>query len=139
MLQKEVVERMVAVPGDAECGRLSIMLQYRFHLDWLLDVPPESFDPPPKVRSAVIRMIPKRGEELAARDEQLLAKVVTAAFAQRRKMLRNTLRELVSAEQFAMLGIDPMLRAEDLGVADYVRLANLLAGSKNLLSDSVAG
>ncbi len=128
MLQKEVVERMVAVPGDAECGRLSIMLQYRFHLDWLLDVPPESFDPPPKVQSAVIRMIPKRGEELTAKDEALLAKVVTAAFSPRRTMLRNTWRELVRAEQFAAAGIDPMLRAEDLGVADYVRLANLLTG-----------
>ncbi|MBS1196740.1 MAG: rsmA [Proteobacteria bacterium] len=126
MLQKEVVERMVAVPGDSECGRLSVMLQYRFHVDWLLDVPPESFEPPPKVQSAVIRMIPKRGEELMAQDEVLLAKVVTAAFSQRRKMLRNTLRELVSAEQFAALNIDPTLRAEDLGVADYVRLANLL-------------
>lgn len=126
MLQKEVVERMVAVPGDAECGRLSIMLQYRFHLDWLLDVPPESFDPPPKVQSAVVRMIPKRAEELMAKDEALLAKVVTTAFSQRRKMLRNTLRDLVSAEQFAAAGIDPMLRAEDLGVADYVRLANSL-------------
>lgn len=127
MLQKEVVERMVAVPGDAECGRLSIMLQYRFHLDWLLDVPPESFDPPPKVQSAVVRLIPKRAEELTVRDEALLGKVVTAAFAQRRKMLRNTLREWVSAEQFAAAAIDPTRRAEDLGVADYVRLANLLA------------
>lgn len=127
MLQKEVVERMVAVPGDAECGRLSIMLQYRFHLDWLLDVPPESFDPPPKVQSAVVRMIPKRAGELTAQDEALMAKVVTMAFSQRRKMLRNTLRDLVSAELFAAAGIDPMLRAEDLGVADYVRLANLLA------------
>lgn len=134
MLQKEVVERMVAVPGDAECGRLSIMLQYRFHLDWLLDVPPESFDPPPKVQSAVVRMIPKRPDELTAKDEILLAKVVTMAFAQRRKMLRNTLRDLVSAELFTAAAIDPMLRAEDLGVADYVRLANLLADKVKVAS-----
>ncbi len=127
MLQKEVVERMVAVPGDSECGRLSIMLQYRFHLDWLLDVPPESFDPPPKVQSALVRLIPKPAEELTARDEALLAKVVTAAFAQRRKMLRNNLKGLVGDADLAALGIAPTLRAEDVGVADYVRLANRLA------------
>lgn len=127
MLQKEVVERMVAVPGDAECGRLSIMLQYRFHLDWLLDVPPESFDPAPKVQSALVRMIPKRGDELNVRDELLFAKLVTAAFSQRRKMLRNTLHDVVTAAQFTALDIDPTLRAENLGVADYVRIANRLA------------
>lgn len=129
MLQKEVVERMVAVPGDSECGRLSIMLQYRFHLDWLLDVPPESFDPPPKVQSAVVRLIPKAAAERLAHDESLLAKVVTTAFSQRRKMLRNTLKALVSDADFAATAIDPTRRAEDLGVADYVRLANHLAAA----------
>ncbi len=127
MLQKEVVERMVAAPGDSECGRLSIMLQYRFHLDWLLDVPPESFDPPPKVQSAVVRLIPKAAVELAARDEALFARVVTSAFSQRRKMLRNTLKGMVADADFSAAGIDPTRRAEDLGVADYVRLANHLA------------
>lgn len=129
MLQKEVVERMVAVPGDSECGRLSIMLQYRFHIDWLLDVPPESFDPPPRVQSAVVRLIPKTAAELNARDEALLARLVTAAFAQRRKMLRNTLKDMVGESGFAAAGIAPTARAEDLGVSDYVRLANLLDGS----------
>ncbi len=128
MLQKEVVERMVAVPGDSECGRLSIMLQYRFHLDWLLDVPPESFDPPPKVQSAVVRLIPKPALELLAKDEALLARMVTSAFAQRRKMLRNTLKGLVSDADFEAVGIAPTHRAEDLGVADFVRLTNRLAG-----------
>jgi 16S rRNA (adenine1518-N6/adenine1519-N6)-dimethyltransferase len=104
------------------------MLQYRFHLDWLLDVPPESFDPPPKVQSALVRLIPKAPEELTARDEALLAKVVTAAFSQRRKMLRNTLKGVVGEADLAALGIEPTLRAEDVGVADYVRLANRLAG-----------
>jgi len=127
MLQKEVVERMVAEPGDSECGRLSIMLQYRFHLDWLLDVPPESFDPPPKVQSAVVRLIPKAPAELNARDEALFARLVTSAFSQRRKMLRNTLKGMVADTDFAAAGIDPTRRAEDLGVADYVRLANHLA------------
>jgi len=126
MLQKEVVERMVAVPGDSECGRLSIMLQYRFHIDWLLDVPPESFDPPPRVQSAVVRLIPKTAAELNARDEALLARLVTAAFAQRRKMLRNTLKGILGDAGFAELGIVPTRRAEDIAVADYVRIANHL-------------
>lgn len=126
MLQKEVVERMVAVPGDSECGRLSVMLQYRFHLEWLLDVPPESFDPPPKVQSAVVRLIPKAREEMLADDEAVLARVVTAAFSQRRKMLRNTLKGILDDAGFAALGVDPTRRAEDLAVDDYVRIANFL-------------
>ena len=131
MLQKEVVERMVAAPGDSENGRLSIMLQYRFEMEWLLDVPPESFDPPPKVDSAVVRLSPRlaadRPPELTVADEELFAKVVLAAFGQRRKMLRNTLKELASEEQLVQAGIAPTARAEDLGVLDYVRLTNLLA------------
>jgi 16S rRNA (adenine1518-N6/adenine1519-N6)-dimethyltransferase len=126
MLQKEVVERMVAVPGDSEFSRLSVMLQYRFHLEWLLDVPPESFDPAPKVQSAVVRLIPKAVEELTARDHAVLARVVTAAFSQRRKMLRNTLKGILDDAGFAALGITPTLRAEDLAVEDYVRIANSL-------------
>lgn len=126
MLQKEVVERMVAVPGESEFSRLSVMLQYRFHLEWLLDVPPESFDPAPKVQSAVVRLIPRAVEELAARDEATLARVVTAAFSQRRKMLRNTLKGILGDGGFAALGIDPTRRAEDLAVDDYVRIANSL-------------
>ncbi|NJD25886.1 MAG: 16S rRNA (adenine(1518)-N(6)/adenine(1519)-N(6))-dimethyltransferase RsmA [Betaproteobacteria bacterium] len=124
MLQKEVVERIVALPGDADFGRLSVMLQYRFHVEWLLDVPPESFDPPPKVDSAVVRLIPKAATELDARDPARLEKVVQQAFSQRRKMLRNTLRGVLDAEGFAALGIDPGARAEDLAVADFVRIAN---------------
>jgi 16S rRNA (adenine1518-N6/adenine1519-N6)-dimethyltransferase len=131
MLQKEVVERMVAAPGDSENGRLSIMLQYRFEMEWLLDVPPQSFDPPPKVDSAVVRLSPRlaaeRPPELTVADEELFAKVVMAAFGQRRKMLRNTLKELASEELLVQAGIAPTARAEDLGVLDYVRLTNLLA------------
>lgn len=126
MLQKEVVERMVAEPGEADFGRLSVMLQYRFWLEWLVDVPPESFDPPPKVDSAVVRLIPKPASELNARSEEKLAQVVTAAFSQRRKMLRNTLKGVLDDEGFAALGIVPTLRAEDVPVADYVRIANYL-------------
>lgn len=126
MLQKEVVERMVAVPGTADYGRLSVMLQYRFVIDWLIDVPPESFDPAPKVDSAVVRLIPRPPAELEARDEARFSALVAAAFAQRRKMLRNTLRDFFTETQLAGLGVAPTARAEALSVADYVRLANTL-------------
>ena len=127
MLQKEVVERMVAEPGDADFGRLSVMLQYRFWMEWLIDVPPESFDPPPKVESAVVRLIPKPASELKARNPDKLASVVLAAFAQRRKMLRNTLKGILDDAGFVALGINPTLRPEDVPVEDYVRIANYLS------------
>jgi len=126
MLQKEVVERMVAVPGESDFSRLSVMLQYRFHLEWLIDVPPESFDPPPKVQSAVVRLIPKDVSELNAKSQEKLSQVVQTAFSQRRKMLRNTLKGTLSDAGFAELGIDPTRRPEDIAVADYVRIANYL-------------
>lgn len=127
MLQKEVVERMVAEPGDADFGRLSVMLQYRFYMEWLIDVPPECFDPAPKVDSAVVRLIPKPPAELNAKNLDKLSQVVLAAFSQRRKMLRNTLKGLLDDAGFAALGITPTLRAEDVSVEDYVRIANSLS------------
>ncbi|MBK7900325.1 MAG: 16S rRNA (adenine(1518)-N(6)/adenine(1519)-N(6))-dimethyltransferase RsmA [Azonexus sp.] len=127
MLQKEVVERMVALPGESEFGRLSVMLQFRFHLEWLIDVPPESFDPAPKVDSAVVRLIPRPAEDCRVRDAALLERVVATAFSQRRKMLRNTLKSLLDESALRALGVDPTARAEDLAVADYVRLADWLA------------
>ena len=130
MLQKEVVERMVAEPGDSERGRLSVMLQYRFWLEWLLDVPPSAFDPPPKVDSAVVRMIPRDRPDPSADDESTFARVVTAAFAQRRKMLRNNLRGILDDRDYVTLDIAPTLRAEDVSVADYVRIANLVSAKK---------
>jgi 16S rRNA (adenine1518-N6/adenine1519-N6)-dimethyltransferase len=126
MLQKEVVERMVAEPGTNDFGRLSVMLQYRFVMDWLVDVPPESFDPAPKVDSAVVRLIPRSLAELSAKDEAKFAAIVSAAFGQRRKMLRNNLKGLLDDAGFAELGISPTSRAEDLSVGDYIRLANYL-------------
>jgi 16S rRNA (adenine1518-N6/adenine1519-N6)-dimethyltransferase len=126
MLQKEVVERMVALPGESDFSRISVMLQYRFHLEWLIDVPPESFEPPPKVQSAVVRLIPRDASELHAKSQEKLSQVVQTAFSQRRKMLRNTLKGTLSDAGFAELGIDPTRRAEDLAVADYVRIANFL-------------
>ena len=124
MLQKEVVERMVAETGSADYGRLSVMLQYRFVMDWLLDVPPESFDPAPRVDSAVVRLIPRRPEDLTARDERHFAALVVQAFSQRRKMLRNTLKGVIDDAVFTETGIAPTVRAEDLSVADYIRLSN---------------
>lgn len=126
MLQKEVVERMVALPGESEFSRISVMLQYRFHMEWLIDVPPDSFDPPPKVQSAVVRLIPKTVAEIPACDFATFEKVVMTAFSQRRKMLRNTLKGLVDEVAFAELGIAGTDRAEDVPVEDYVRLANYL-------------
>jgi len=127
MLQKEVVERMVAAPGTSDFGRLSVMLQYRFVIDSLLAVPPESFAPAPKVDSAVVRLMPRPPAELAARDESRFAALVSAAFAQRRKMLRNNLKGILGDAGFAELGIAPTARAEELSVADYIRLANALS------------
>ena len=126
MLQKEVVERMVADPGTSDFGRLSVMLQYRFVMDWLLDVPPESFDPAPKVDSAFVRLIPRPPEELSARDDARFSVLVSAAFAQRRKMLRNNLKGVLGDTGFEQLGIAPTARAEELSVEDYIRIANAL-------------
>lgn len=127
MLQNEVVERMVAEPSTPEYGRLSVMLQYRFHMEKLLDVPPQSFRPAPKVDSAVVRMIPLPAAEIAVRNEKLFAAIVSAAFGQRRKTLRNTLREYLDEEDFEKLDINAQLRAENLGVAGFAKVENYLA------------
>ena len=126
MLQNEVVERMVAEPSTPEYGRLSVMLQYRFHLEKLLDVPPQSFRPAPKVDSAIVRMIPLPASEIMVSNEKLFAAVVGAAFGQRRKTLRNTLRSYLNEADFAELGINAQLRAENLGVAEFAKVANYL-------------
>lgn len=127
MLQKEVVERLVAEPGSSDFGRLSVMLQYRFVMDWLFGVPPECFAPAPKVDSAVVRLIPRPKSELTVRDEARFAALVSASFAQRRKMLRNNLKGILGDQDFERLGIAPTARAEELSVDDYVRIANALS------------
>jgi 16S rRNA (adenine1518-N6/adenine1519-N6)-dimethyltransferase len=129
MLQKEVVDRMVAVPGSSDYGRLSVLLQWHFHMESLFGVPPEAFDPPPKVQSAVIRMIPRDPGERPQVDEAALRRVLGTAFAQRRKMLRSTLKPLFSAEALQALDVAPTARAEELSLADFVRLARALPGS----------
>ncbi len=126
MLQKEVVERMVAKHGINDYGRLSVMLQYYFDMEWLIDVPPESFDPAPKVDSAVVRMIPDYGRVGIATNFEHFANLVRNSFAQRRKTLRNNLKGLANDDDFAAVGIDPTARAEHIAPETYVKLSNYL-------------
>ena len=127
MLQKEVVERMAAAPATPEYGRLSVMLQVRFRIDRLLTVPPGAFRPAPKVESAVVRLTPLHDARPHLADETLFARIVAAAFGQRRKTLRNALKTLAGEADLERAGIAPGLRGETLSVADFVRLANTLA------------
>ncbi len=127
MLQREVVDRMSAQPATSAYGRLSVMLQYRWSIESLFDVPPSAFRPAPKVWSSIVRMIPYSVVPYVARDEKVFAEVVMRAFGQRRKTLRNTLREMLAPSAFEELGIDPVARGETLAVADFVRIANHIA------------
>ncbi|MBI1174208.1 MAG: 16S rRNA (adenine(1518)-N(6)/adenine(1519)-N(6))-dimethyltransferase RsmA [Sideroxydans sp.] len=139
MLQNEVVERMVAAPSTPQYGRLSVMLQYRFCMEKLLDVPPQSFRPAPKVDSAIVRMIPLPAGEVSVTDEKLFSEIVGAAFGQRRKTLRNTLKPYLDEHDLEQLGIDARLRAENLGIPEFSRVANWLAGKANTPSPPCAG
>lgn len=124
MLQKEVVDRMAAAPGNKDYGRLTVMLQWRYQIESVLDVPPEAFDPPPRVDSAVVRMLPlplPPGINAA-----LLGELVTVAFSQRRKILRNTLGRWLDERGFAG-EFDTQRRAEEVPVADYLALVRALA------------
>ena len=123
MLQKEVVERMVAAPGGKTYGRLSVMLQWRYRMDLLFVVPPTAFDPPPRVDSAIVRMVPLAAP--LACDAARLEAVVQKAFSQRRKVLRNCVAGMFSEADLESVGIDPQARAETVGVEGYVALANL--------------
>ncbi|MDB5860897.1 MAG: ksgA [Ramlibacter sp.] len=120
MLQKEVVDRMVAVPATADYGRLSVMLQWRYAMEDVLFVPPQAFDPPPRVDSAVVRMVPLA--QPAAVDEKLLSEMVQVAFSQRRKILRNTLGKWLEEKGFAGT-FDVQRRAEEVPVAEYLAVA----------------
>lgn len=131
MLQKEVVERMAAIPSDKDYGRLSIMCQYHCQVEFLFEVGPQCFRPAPKVDSAIVRLMPRQQPQVIAKDPQLLDTVVKTAFQQRRKTLRNALKHVVDdPAHFAACGIDPGSRAETLSVADYVHLANQLHSHK---------
>ena len=126
MLQKEVIDRMVASPSTGDYGRLSVMLQWRYAMENVLFVPPQSFDPPPRVDSAIVRMVPRA--EPAVLDVNLLSELVRVAFSQRRKLLRHTLGHWL--EQHAFAGeFDVKRRAEEVPVAEYLTLAQQVAAS----------
>jgi 16S rRNA (adenine1518-N6/adenine1519-N6)-dimethyltransferase len=124
MLQKEVVERMAASPGNKDYGRLTVMLQWRYHIESVLDVPPECFDPPPRVDSAIVRMQPHA--DVPSLDAALLGELVAAAFSQRRKLLRHSLGVWLAARGFEG-EFDLKRRAEEVPVAEYIALAQALS------------
>lgn len=126
MLQKEVVDRMAAGPGSKTYGRLSVMLQSRCSVTSLFDIGPGAFTPPPKVHSSIVRLIPHAQPPVAIARPEDFAKLVTQAFGQRRKTLRNNLKGLLEADMIAACGIDPGDRAENLNLAQFADLANAL-------------
>ncbi len=126
MLQKEVVERMVAEPGSKTYGRLSVMLQWRYYMELLFVVPPTAFDPPPQVDSAIVRMIPLA--QTLPCDASTLEQVVTKAFSQRRKVIRNCVAGMFTENDLIDAGIGPQARPETVPVEQFVALANRLSG-----------
>ncbi|MGO3743212.1 16S rRNA (adenine(1518)-N(6)/adenine(1519)-N(6))-dimethyltransferase RsmA [Kerstersia sp.] len=126
MLQREVIDRMVAKPGSADYGRLSVMLQSRYRMINLFDVPPEAFDPPPRVMSAIVRMRPLPADRPQPQSEAAFSTVVARAFSQRRKMLRRVLADWAEDIPWEALGIEPTDRAESVTVAQYIGLSDAL-------------
>jgi 16S rRNA (adenine1518-N6/adenine1519-N6)-dimethyltransferase len=126
MLQKEVVERMAASPGNKDFGRLTVMLQWRYAIESVLDVPPTAFDPPPRVESAIVRMVPIRGVEPV--DARLLGELVRVAFSQRRKLLRHSLGRWLESRDFGG-AFDLQRRAEEVPVAQYLALARAVSAA----------
>ncbi len=127
MLQKEMVDRICAQPGNKDYGRLSVMIQYHCTTQKLFTIPPSAFSPPPKVQSALVRLTPHKKIPHPAQDHEQLAEVVRIAFNQRRKTLRNSLKTLLDNTQFNNLEIDSNKRPEQLSVSDFVRLANAIS------------
>lgn len=126
MLQKEVAMRMAAQPKQADYGRLSVMLQYACSVDVLFHVPPQAFDPPPKVQSSIVRLKPHRTLPFPVNDKLLLARLVQRAFGQRRKTLRNSLKAMVTDDIWNRVDIRSDTRPEALSVKDFVVLANAM-------------
>jgi 16S rRNA (adenine1518-N6/adenine1519-N6)-dimethyltransferase len=126
MLQKEVVDRICAEPGSKKYGRLSVMMQYYCETESLFDVPPESFDPVPQVMSAIVRLVPHQTPPVKINDLKQFGQLVTQAFSQRRKTLRNSLKKLITEEDFISLSIDPVQRAENISLQDFANLSNLV-------------
>ncbi len=127
MLQKEVVQRLAATPGGGDYGRLSIMVQYHCRVEHLFNVGPGAFNPPPKVDSAIVRLVPHETLPHPAKYHRVLERVVREAFNQRRKTLRNTLKALLTSEEITDAGVDGGLRPEQLDLAAFVRLADKLS------------
>ena len=131
MLQKEVVDRIRAQPGGKDYGRLSVMMQYHCMVEKLLDVAPGAFNPPPRVKSSVIRLVPYTEPPVSVKDPKGFADVVRLAFSQRRKTLRNTLKPLINSDSIETLGIDAGRRAETLTLAEFAAIANTIADSRS--------
>jgi len=129
MLQKEVVDRMAAGPGGKDYGRLSVMVQWRCRVERVLEVSAAAFSPPPRVESAVVRLTPHEHAPITVNDPDHFRQIVLAAFNQRRKVLRNSLKDVISADTMARLGIDPNRRAETLSLQEFAALANMGGGS----------
>ncbi len=126
MLQLEVVNRLAAAPSSSDYGRLSIMSQYYCDIEKLFEVPPTAFVPAPKVTSAIVRLVPKQNP-VRATDEKLFSEIVTAAFGQRRKTIRNSLKPFMDSEMLQEAGIDPGIRPEKVSLEQFVSVANLLS------------
>ncbi len=131
MLQKEVIDRMTALPGEKNYGRLSVMLSYHHDVYHLFDVPPESFSPPPKVMSAMVGISRLDTPRWQVNDENIFASVVKQAFSMKRKTLRNTLKPIISSEELDKLGIDSSLRAEMIDGEDFAKIANWISNKNN--------
>lgn len=134
MLQKEVVDRMAASPGSKAYGRLTIMLGSLLDIEALFDVDRLAFEPAPKVTSAIVRLTPMHEEQVRIRDFGLLSRLVATAFSQRRKTLRNALKQIATADDLAGLNIDPKLRPENIAIEDWIALANQLATDSDALN-----
>ncbi len=125
MLQKEVVDRICAEPGSKKYGRLTVMMQYHCETELVFDVPAESFEPIPKVMSAIVKLVPHRHPPVEIESREQLNTVVTRAFSQRRKTIRNSLKKLITEEQIISIGIDPGLRAEAISLSEFASLSLL--------------
>lgn len=135
MLQREVIDRMVAEPSSADYGRLSVMLQSRYRMHKLFDVPPEAFDPPPRVVSAVVRMIPLGADRPRPVSDGAFEAVVARAFSQRRKMLRRGLGDWAAHVPWDEIGVPPTARAEEIGVAQFIKLTDALVAAGVVKAD----
>jgi len=127
MLQKEVVDRICATPGSKKYGKLSIMMQYYCATEHLFDVPPESFTPQPKVMSSIVRLVPYEQKPIIVESVKILSTVVTTAFSQRRKTLRNALKKLILEDNIKALDINPALRPETISLTDFAKLSTFIA------------